>query len=114
LCTHLRSASVLGILILAVPAAAQPPAETLPPPRPVGPPALPAPPPVPVEMMLFPRHDRYAVWQNYAIDRTGHWRPRVIYSADGAYYYVNGAPYPWMTTHPETVRPYSIQPAAFR
>jgi hypothetical protein len=110
-----RFASVFGILLLASPlAAAEPSAEALPPPRPVLPPAVMAPPPLPGEMMLFARHDPYAVWQNYGIDRRGYWRPRVMYSAEGAYYYYNGAPYPWMTTHPETVRPYSIQPASFR
>jgi hypothetical protein len=111
----IRVAFGLGLLLLAAPlAAAEPAADTLPPPRPVLPPAVMAPPPMPVEMMLFPRHDRYAVWQNYAVDQTGHWRPRVIYSAEGAYYYANGAPFPWMTTRQGEIRPYSIQPASFR
>jgi hypothetical protein len=59
--------------------------EPLPPPLMVMPEA-PAPP-------IFPRVNRYDVWQNYAVDRQGHWRARVIYSPSGAYYLYNHAPY---------------------
>jgi hypothetical protein len=108
------TAVTVAVLFAVAPAAAEPPAaEMLPPPRPAGPPPGMAPPPFPVELMLFPRHDRYEVWQNYGLDRTGHWRPRVIYSAEGAYYRYNGAPFPWAATHPEEFVPRSIQPANF-
>ena len=48
----------------------------------------------------FMRTDRYAVWQNYAVDRQGHFRARVIQSPHGAYYHYNGKPYPWPTVQP--------------
>ncbi len=111
----LRPAFVLCGMLLAAPSVvAQPPAgEMLPPPRAVPQPPVMAP-PVPVEMMLFPRHNRYEVWQYSSIDRAGRWRPLVNYTAEGAWYRYDGAPYPWMTTHPETFRPLAVEPANFR
>ena len=52
------------------------------------------------------RTSRYDVWQYYGVDRTGHFRPRVIYSPYGAYYLHNGEPYPWATTHQRDFMPY--------
>lgn len=79
-------------------------AELLPPPRRVlvAPPApLLPPPPAP----LSPNETRY-VWRNYAVSEQGYWRPRVILSPYGSYYYANGYPYPWLTTHPRSFRTY--------
>jgi hypothetical protein len=46
------------------------------------------------------RRSRYDVWQYYAVDRTGHFRARVIYAPYGvAYYLENGQPFPWAETH---------------
>jgi hypothetical protein len=45
------------------------------------------------------RQSRMDVWQNYAVDHSGHWRPRVIYSPSGAYYRYNGQPFPWAEVH---------------
>jgi hypothetical protein len=45
------------------------------------------------------RTSRYAVWEFYAVDRFGMFRPRVIYSPYGAFYYYNGQPFPWTVTH---------------
>jgi hypothetical protein len=39
------------------------------------------------------RISRYEVWQFYAVDRHGYFRPRVIYAPSGPYYLYNGAPY---------------------
>ena len=114
-----RLAPAFVALFLAGPAVAAdpPPEEVLPPPRPALPPALPPgpmlPPPVPVELMLFPRQSHYAVWQYSSPDLTGRWRPRVIATAHGAYYYYNGAPFPWYTTHPGEYRPLIANPATF-
>ena len=113
-----RVASVFVALSLAAPALADepPPVETLPPPRPAPPPAaVPGPmpgPPVPVELMLFPRQNRYAIWQYYAPDYYGYWRPRVIATAEGAYYLYNGEPFPY-TVHPGEFRPLVGNPATF-
>jgi hypothetical protein len=104
----------MALLCAAPLAAAEPAAEALPPPRLVLPPAVMAPPPMPVELMLFPRQNRYEQWQYYGVNRMGYRRPKVIYSAEGAYYYYNGAPFPWAVTHPEEVAPRVIQPASFR
>jgi hypothetical protein len=53
------------------------------------------------------RQSRMDVWQNYAVDRTGHWRPRVIYSPSGAYYRYNGQPFPWAEVHGLEFMPYA-------
>ena len=63
----------------------------------------------PVLFMEFPhRQSRYAVWDFYGVDRTGHFRPRVIYSPYGPYYLYNGEPYPWVTTHERDIMPYVV------
>ncbi len=46
----------------------------------------------------LPEVGRRDVWQLFGVDGSGRFRPRVIYSPYGAYYYYNGAPYPWTTT----------------
>jgi len=81
------------------------PAEKLPPPRIVAPAPitggnllLPPPPPI------FYQHGTRDVWQNYAVDSYGRWRPRVIFSPYGSYYHADGAPYPWASTHPRSFR----------
>jgi hypothetical protein len=59
--------------------------------------------------MEFPhRKSHYAVWDLYGVDRTGHFRPRVIYAPSGAYYLYNGEPYPWVTTHEREIMPYVV------
>jgi len=86
---------LLAALLLALPTvadAADPP-EKLPAPK-----VAPAPAVGPEQYMGF-RVNRYAVWQNYEVDRFGRFRPVVIYSPHGAYYRINGAPYPWTPTH---------------
>jgi hypothetical protein len=91
----------VGVLILILgavsPTAACAQDEPLPPPKETGPRLTPGSPP------LFPayyRRSRYDVWQYYAVDRTGHFRARVIYAPYGvAYYLENGQPFPWAETH---------------
>ncbi len=54
--------------------------------------------PTPMEVILPPvfyRPSRYEVWQNYAVDRRGHFRPLVIAAPSGPYYYHSGKPYPY-------------------
>jgi hypothetical protein len=79
--------------------------ELLPPPRRVEPASSPVivlePPPPPA----YYRKNRYDVWQAYEVDRTGRFRPRVIYGPSGAYYYETGKPYPWTTTQPLNWKP---------
>jgi hypothetical protein len=48
---------------------------------------------------VYLRTSRYDVWQYYAVDRQGMFRPRVIYAPYGAYYLYNGQPFPWTETH---------------
>lgn len=53
---------------------------------------------MPLEVILPPpfyRPSRYEVWQNYAVDRRGHFRPLVIAAPSGPYYYYSGKPYPY-------------------
>jgi hypothetical protein len=80
----------LGVLLVAGVAEA---AEPLPAPRPV-------PAPVYSPYMPYYRRSAYEVWQYYGVDRTGHFRPRVVYSPYGAYYLYDGTPFPWTTNHP--------------
>jgi hypothetical protein len=88
------------------------PAEPLPAPKrtePLTPPRV-LEEPVPAYGGLDPayfRQSRMDVWQNYAVDRTGHWRPRVIYSPSGAYYRYNGQPFPWAEVHGLEFMPYA-------
>ncbi len=56
----------------------------------------------------FPRVSKYAVWQNYAVDQFGRFRPVVIYAPSGAYYNFNHAPYPWMITHNWEISPFVV------
>ena len=80
--------------------AGDPPAEEpLPRPRPVA---------SPVIVRPIYRVSAYEVWQNYGIDRQGLFRPRVIYSPYGSYYYANGAPFPWVETHTRDFAPYIV------
>src|SRR5688572_12750458 len=50
-------------------------------------------------------HGTREVWNNYAVDRYGRWRPRVILSPYGSYYYSTGRPYPWLSNNPGSMRP---------
>ena len=54
----------------------------------------------------FPRWGTREVWQFYGVDGAGRFRPRVILGPYGAYYAVNGAPYPWTTSRPMLYMPY--------
>jgi hypothetical protein len=68
----------------------------------------PEPAPLPyVEIQAWGRVNRYAVWQNFAVDRHGYFRPRVIYTPEGAFYYYDGRPYPYLSTHPLNFMPYA-------
>lgn len=75
--------------------------EPLPPPR-----AVPSEPPL-VVVSPYYRTSAYAVWQLYGVDRTGNFRPRVVFGPNGAYYLYNGQPYPWVTTHLRDIMPYA-------
>ncbi len=76
-------------------------------PTPEPPPLLPPPLPPTIVNPQWGRIDRYAVWQNYAVDRFGKWRPRVLYTPEGAFYYYDGRPFPWVTVHPLEFMPYA-------
>jgi hypothetical protein len=81
-----------------------------------GEPVLPSPRPVVTPMVWplgFERPDPYAVWQNYAVDRRGRFRPLVSTSYGGPHYVATGEPYPWMAEHPLSVRPQVSSAATF-
>ena len=83
--------AVLGIgVVNGLMAADPPPGEVLPPPRVVA--------SIPGEGQI--RFNRYAVWQAYDVDRFGQFRPVVVNSPWCAYYYANGAWFPWPTVYP--------------
>jgi hypothetical protein len=46
------------------------------------------------------RPNPYDVWQVYAVDNRGMFRPRVILAPDGPRYAYNGLPYPWWQNYP--------------
>lgn len=93
----------------------EPEPEPAPAPRPVAPETLPAPrslavPDVAPHALPFPpyqRINRWDVWQNYAVDRYGMWKPLVVYSPSGAYYRYNHQPFPWAITHSMEWMPYA-------
>lgn len=84
--------------------AEEPKEEKAPPPR-----LIEAPPAVnlflPPPALIHSSHGTRAVWNNYAVDRYGRWRPRVILAPFGSYYYYNGQPYPFQTLYPGSFRP---------
>lgn len=105
----MRPFAIILSLCLLFPAASpgqeaeKPKVETAPPPRLIEP----APPinlfqPAPLPMS---KHGTREAWNDYAVDRFGRWRPRVILAPFGSYYYYNGQPYPWTTTNPGSFRP---------
>lgn len=101
----IRSFSIVaGLLVTCVVCAAEPAAEEkLPAPRQVpeviGPP-LPNP--------MYYRRSHYDVWQMYAPDMAGYWKPRVIVSPSGAYWAYNGAPYPYLVINQGAVMPTAV------
>jgi len=56
----------------------------------------------------FPQWGTREVWQFYGVDGAGRFRPRVIMSPFGAYYAVNGNPFPWTTSQPRLYMPYIL------
>jgi hypothetical protein len=110
-----RAVPWLGGAILVLCAAARaadpPDTEQLPAPREVVP--SPAAPPMVQPPPMFLRPNRWAHWQYYSVDQFNQWRPRVVYSPYGDYYYYNGAPYPWLPTHNRYVSP-SIMGTPYR
>ncbi len=80
----------------------EPPApEQLPQPKEIAPEVI-----VSEEPMFNPayvRTSRYAIWQFYAVNRFGRFRPRVVMGPNGAYYLFNGQPFPWVSTHLDEV-----------
>src|SRR5262245_10481755 len=57
---------------------------------------------------MYYRQSHYDVWQMYAPDQVGYFRPRVIYSPSGAYWAYNGAPYPYTVTSPGSFMPTAV------
>ena len=55
--------------------------------------------------MPIHRVSAYAVWDYYAVDRSGNFRTRVIATPYGAFYPLTGRPYPWTTTNPRNYMP---------
>jgi len=93
---RLAACLLSGIFVGLASAADPPPAEKLPTPKEVQVVPSPYPP-------AGYRQNRYDVWQYYGVDRTGHFRPLVIYSPYGAYYAIDGTPYPWISNHPRDI-----------
>jgi hypothetical protein len=79
-------------------------------------PTLPMPAPVPgnpgtipsASPISFYRPNRMDVWQNYAVDRSGRWRPRVALTGEGAFYIYNGKPYLRLPVDQLNVMPYLL------
>jgi hypothetical protein len=80
--------------------------ELLPPPRSVTPgPAIPV---VVFPAPIYEPVSAYEVWQSYGVDRSGRFRPRVIYTPSGFFYYQNGARFPWPTVNAMEFMPYAV------
>jgi hypothetical protein len=87
--------------------AQQAPAEPLGPPRVLESPRVEIL-PGPAVYYSYPRISRYAVWQNYGVDRYGKFRPLVVYSPYGSYYRYNHEPFPWTQMYPGEFMPYVV------
>jgi hypothetical protein len=68
------------------------------------PPVHPQPVVVPAPVM-FSQPNPYDVWQVYAVDRQGFWRPRVVLTPAGPYRILDGAYSPYMAVRPRDVDP---------
>jgi len=56
-----------------------------------------------------PQFGRRSVWQMMSPNYMGQMRPSVVVSPNGGGYYLyNGAPYPWINTHPTWLRGYLL------
>ena len=99
--------AVLTLLSAVAPAPGdeKPKEQPLPPPREVQPAPIPA--PAPVVILPYQPVSAYAVWDYYAVDRNGYFKPRVIATPYGAYYPLTGKPYPWTTTNMRNYMPYA-------
>jgi hypothetical protein len=74
-------------------------------------PGEPLPPPhalTPAPLLAYPRVSRYEVWQYVGIDRQGYFKPLVVAAPYGAYYRVDGRPFPWIYNHPLEWMPYAV------
>lgn len=103
---------VLFIMVSVAPSAFaddKPKEEPLPPPRRIDPAPQPAPAtaPAPVYVVPYAPVSAYAVWDYYAVDRSGYFKPRVIATPYGAFYPLTGKPYPWTTTNMRNYMPYA-------
>jgi len=56
----------------------------------------------------FYRPSRMDVWQYYAVDRNGGWKPRVAMTPYGNYYMYNGVPYYMLPIKQMDVIPYVL------
>ncbi|MCI0638545.1 MAG: hypothetical protein L0Y72_16495 [Gemmataceae bacterium] len=77
--------------------------ELLPPPRPI------------MEQLMpyylpnsLPNPATREIWQYFAVDRSGRFRPRVVYSDLGSFYLYGGREFPWTTTQPQLFMPYAL------
>jgi hypothetical protein len=101
----MRSLVCLAVILTTVATSAladDKPKEPLPAPRR----ADPAPEPLPIVITPYRPVSAYAVWDYYAVDRNGYFKPRVIASPYGAYYPLTGKPYPFTTTNMRNYMPY--------
>lgn len=58
---------------------------------------------VPALWVEIVRPNPYDVWQFYAVDNYGRFRPRVAEYPDGLRYVYNGQPFPWAMNYPHHV-----------
>ncbi len=77
--------------------------ELLPPPRPIAEPLMPY-----YLPNSLPNPATREIWQYFAVDRSGRFRPRVIYSDLGSFYLYGGREFPWTTTQPQLFMPYAL------
>jgi hypothetical protein len=97
-----RRLILLSVLALGLSAVVGRADEALPPPR-----VIAEPPPLVVFNPQWGRINYHAVWENYAVDRFGYFRPRVVLTPDGAFYYYNGRPFRWAYSRPLEWMPYA-------
>lgn len=97
---------LMTTVLLGMACAAPPPAD--PDLKPLHPPKVRiAPTPAP-ESLTFTRTSMYDRWQYMAVDRSGHFRPRVVLDDPCPYYLHDGKPYSWLG-----IRPLDIIPVIF-
>jgi hypothetical protein len=101
-----------ALLLLPLPARAEPPVEKIPAPRPLPQTEIIPPPPLlypPLQPPVRPEFGKRSVWQFYGVDRAGRFRPLVIQGPYRSFYRYDLTPYPWTGNRTDHQMPFIVR-----